>query len=230
MWLPFQHFLEAFNTHTTVVPLLDDHPRERLPLVYDQFYLAPTKFVLHVTLFSDHPSNATSDHQSKLKVVMCPRLERPLSIACLHHCTNTSRYVQRKECHRNQPQYSSMCAYVSSRMLSRKCKILALHERIAGLDKIKEGRSCHSIAEDLGVSKTQIQGIVRNKKSIRQQWETGGRAERKYSKVRKLYYKDLDRVVWEWFTLERAKNFLISGRMVQERALMYSDQLGHSSF
>ena len=65
------------------------------------------------------------------------------------------------------------------------------------LDKIKEGRSCHSIAEDLGISKTQIQGI-KGTKSIRQQWETGGRAERKYSKVRKLCYEDLDRVVWEW--------------------------------
>ena len=56
------------------------------------------------------------------------------------------------------------------------------------LDMIKEGHSCCSIAEeDLGVSKTQIQGIVRNKKSIREQWETGSRAEmKKYSKVRKL--------------------------------------------
>ena len=115
-------------------------------------------------------------------------------------------------------------------MSSRKCKILALHERIAVLDKINEGRSCCSIAEDLGVSKTQIQGIVRNKKSIRQQWETGGRAERKYSKVRKLYYEDLDRVVLEWFTSAQAKNIPISDCMTQERALMYAEQVGHSSF
>ena len=115
-------------------------------------------------------------------------------------------------------------------MLSQKRKILALHERIAVLDKTKEGRSCRSIAEDLGVSKTQIQEIVRNKKSIRQQWETGGRAERKYSKVRKLCYKDLDRVAWEWFTSAQAKNIPISGHMIQEQALMYAEQLGHSSF
>ena len=59
-------------------------------------------------------------------------------------------------------------------MSSRKRKMLALHDRIVVLDKVKEGRSCRSIAEGLSVSKTRIQGIVRNKKSIRQQWETGG--------------------------------------------------------
>ena len=49
-------------------------------------------------------------------------------------------------------------------MLSRKRKILAIHERIAVLDKIKEGHSCRSIAEDLGV--------VRHKfKELREQKE-----------------------------------------------------------
>ena len=98
------------------------------------------------------------------------------------------------------------------------------------LDKIKEGCLCRSIAADLGVSKTQIQGIVWNKKSIREQWETRDRAEWKYSKVRKLCYEDLDRVVCEWFTLAWVKNIPISGCMIQERALMYAEQLGHNLF
>ena len=51
-------------------------------------------------------------------------------------------------------------------MSSQKRKILALHERIAVLDKIKEGRSCCSIAEDLGVIKTQIQGIKGTKRAL----------------------------------------------------------------
>ena len=40
---------------STVVLLLDDHPREQPPLVYDQFGLALTKFVLHVTLLATTP-------------------------------------------------------------------------------------------------------------------------------------------------------------------------------
>ena len=80
-------------------------------------------------------------------------------------------------------------------MSSPKRKIIALHEKIVVLDKIKEGCSCPSIAEDIGARKTQIQGIVRNEKTIIQQWETGIRAERKYSKVKTLCYEGLGRVV-----------------------------------
>ena len=51
-------------------------------------------------------------------------------------------------------------------MSSRKCKILAIHERIAVLDKIKESRVCRSIAEDRGVSKMRIQGIKGTKRAL----------------------------------------------------------------
>ena len=68
-----------------------------------------------------------------------------------------------------EQQYSNTCAYGSSRLSSQKRKILALHERIAVLDKIKQGRSCRSIAEGLGVyvvSKTQFQGSRGTKRAL----------------------------------------------------------------
>ena len=61
-------------------------------------------------------------------------------------------------------------------------------------------------------------------------WEAGERTDRKYRKLRKLGYEELDRVVWEWFKQARAKNIPVSGKLIQEHALMYATDLGHASF
>ena len=51
-------------------------------------------------------------------------------------------------------------------MSSRKRKVLTLEERTGVLNKIESGRSCHSVAEEIGVGKTQIQNIVKDKEGI----------------------------------------------------------------
>ena len=38
-------------------------------------------------------------------------------------------------------------------------------------------------------------------------------------------YNDLDKLVWEWFTTARVKNIPVSGRMIQEQALLYAAEL-----
>ena len=50
-------------------------------------------------------------------------------------------------------------------MSLRKRKVLTLEERVSVLDKIEKGQSCCSVAEELGVGKTQIQNIVKDKES-----------------------------------------------------------------
>ena len=112
----------------------------------------------------------------------------------------------------------------------RKRKILTLEERVAALQKVDCGMSCHWIANELDVGKIQIQEIVRDRQKILKRWEGGERSDRKYTKVRKIGYKELDKVVWEWFTRARAKNIPVSGKLIQERTLMYTAELGHSSF
>ena len=113
----------------------------------------------------------------------------------------------------------------------RKRKVLTLAERVAVLNKIESGKFCRSVAEEIGVGKTQIQNIVKDKDNIRKRWEAGESAAcRKYTKVRKTGYEELDKVVWEWFTRARAKNIPVSGRLIQERAMMYAAELGLESF
>ena len=115
-------------------------------------------------------------------------------------------------------------------MSSRKRKILTLEEQIAVLDKVESGKSCCSVAEEIGVGKTQVQNIVRDKEDMWKRWAAGECLDRKYTKFRKTGYEELDKVVWEWFTRARAKNIPVSGRIIQEHALMYASELGLDSF
>ena len=84
---------------------------------------------------------------------------------------------------------------------ARKQKILTFEERVAVLKKVDSGNSCHWVTNELGVGE-----------------------------VRKMGYEELDKVVWKWFARARADNIPVSGKLIQEWALMYADQLGHFSF
>ena len=115
-------------------------------------------------------------------------------------------------------------------MSLRKRKVLTLEERVSVLDKIEKGQSCCPVAEELGVGRTQIQNIVKNKKDILKQWADGESSSKMYTKVRKTGYEEIDKVLWDWFTRARAKNIPVTVRLIQERAIMYASELGIDQF
>ena len=78
--------------------------------------------------------------------------------------------------------------------------MLTLRERVAVLKSIDSRKSGHSVAQEFNVGKTQIQGIVGDREEIVRKLEAGECSGKKYSKVRKTGYKELDEVVWELFT------------------------------
>ena len=100
---------------------------------------------------------------------------------------------------------------------SRKRKVLTLKERVSVVKEAEKGKFCRSIAEEIGVGKTQIQSIVKEKEEIMKRWESGSRGDAKYTKPRTASYQDIDEVTWEWFSRARAKNISVSGQMIQER-------------
>ena len=57
--------------------------------------------------------------------------------------------------------------------MSQKRKVLTLEERVAVIQKIDCGKSCRSVAEEIGVGKTEIQGIVKDKEAILKRWKDG---------------------------------------------------------
>ena len=116
---------------------------------------------------------------------------------------------------------------------STKRKILTLAERIEVLKKHDDGAgmSCRKIAEQLDVGKTQIQQIIQGKDKYMEQWKSAGmKSDRKYAKARRTMYGDLNEAVFEWFCAARSKNIPISGRLIQEKALLLSAQLDLDDF
>ena len=110
-------------------------------------------------------------------------------------------------------------------------KVLTLEDRVKVIEQSNKGMSAASISRLIDCGKTQIQNIIRDKASIMALWESGeGRADQKLSKVRKVCYKKLDELVWEWFSVARSKNLPITGRMIQQQAITLSLPLGHDDF
>ena len=68
--------------------------------------------------------------------------------------------------------------------------------------------------------------------SRRASWKSGNLVvdqTRNMSSDEKLY-EDMNTVVWEWLCTVRSKNLPVSGRLIQEKALMLSVTMNHDNF
>ena len=64
-------------------------------------------------------------------------------------------------------------------------KVLNLAEKVEVLKELEKGRSVRSIAEDIGVGKTQISDTNKKQKQIEESWENGANGSKKQLKKRK---------------------------------------------
>ncbi|KAK7097842.1 hypothetical protein V1264_004763 [Littorina saxatilis] len=113
---------------------------------------------------------------------------------------------------------------------TKKRKYLTLENRVTVVNRHKKGETAIAIAKSLDVGKSQIQRIIQDKENILKRWESGDNADRMRSKRQKSTYSDVNEKVWDWFLAARKKNFPITGRLIQEKALMLSVELGHDNF
>ena len=61
------------------------------------------------------------------------------------------------------------------------------------------GRSHHAIVVEVGVGKTQIQTIIKDREEITKKWKYEDRSEMINSKPTIAGYENLKKIVWEWF-------------------------------
>ena len=107
---------------------------------------------------------------------------------------------------------------------------MTLDKQVCVIKLSNQGDLARKIVASLGLGKTQVQRVIRNKEEILNEWESGVSGKQKYSQVRKTQYDDLNRLVWEWFCSVRAKGLPVSGTLLQSEALMFSLELNHDAF
>ena len=106
--------------------------------------------------------------------------------------------------------------------ISKKVKVLQFAKKNPNLGSRK-------LADHFEIGKTQIQAILKNKEAIIDVYasnETPNHAKRKRSSK----YSDLTQAVWDWYTMCRNSNILVSGSMLQEEATLIAEKLEISDF
>ena len=74
----------------------------------------------------------------------------------------------------------------------------------------------------MGVGKTQINHIVKEKTCILEGWELAVNGERRYVKTTGCFYSDLNDKVLRGLCAARLKNITVTGALILEKALMLS--------
>ncbi|BFZ15182.1 hypothetical protein BsWGS_18221 [Bradybaena similaris] len=115
-------------------------------------------------------------------------------------------------------------------MAKRTRVLLTLEERVKVIKRSKSGDSSRKLAADFKVGKTQILAILKGGNDIIRRWEDGENGDRKVSKVRKSTYEEVNSIVWDWFCNTRARNIPVTGKMIQEQAVLVATERGFDDF
>jgi len=75
------------------------------------------------------------------------------------------------------------------------------------------------------IGKTQVYEILKKKMEILMRWENCGNGKIKRER-KKTANEDVNEIVWDWFVSVRAKNYRVSGPVVQEYAKQVAQKLG----
>ena len=107
---------------------------------------------------------------------------------------------------------------------------LTLKEKISLIEKSEnEQLSCRQLAAAFNIGKTQASTILKRKAEYTELYAENGVGERK-RKVFKTGNEDINSLMWEWFQKARSVSIPVSGPMLQEKALMFAEQLGKTDF
>ena len=111
-----------------------------------------------------------------------------------------------------------------------KRKELTLGEKIELIKASNElSLSQIDLGTKFGISKTQVQGILKRKAEIK-----GGHGSNCNLAVKRMCYhnsqSDIDELTWRWFQGVRSKNTPVSGPLIQEQARIYAEQLHKDDF
>lgn len=114
--------------------------------------------------------------------------------------------------------------------MATKRKSLSIKDQATIVRKKDSGASQSQLAQQYGVSRCQIQNIVKRKSDVlRLDADITFNSDRKKVKST-ASYDELDRAMWEWFNKARGNNIPISGPIIVAKAKEYANQLNIPDF
>lgn len=110
-------------------------------------------------------------------------------------------------------------------MSKRKC--LCLSDKVKLLEDVDKGMKKKDVAIKYSIAASSVSTILKNRSAIIEH-ESSVNVDRK--RVKQCSYENVDTVVLKWVTMIRDKNLPLSGPMIQQKALDFAKDLGHSNF
>ena len=104
-------------------------------------------------------------------------------------------------------------------------KVLTLKDKIAVINYVNKNPGCGSrkVASVFNCGKTQIQGILKNRAEITEEFEKNVSENRKRHRVEDN--AAINEAVYRWYCLARERNVPVTGPLLQEEALLLAKEL-----
>ena len=103
---------------------------------------------------------------------------------------------------------------------------LTISQRIKLIDSVRKGARIPRASKLFDVSVTQVRNVMKNEKTIREQWHRGISSQRKTLTGRKCTFYDINENVYAWFLDMREKNIPITGPLLQQKAVKIGFESG----
>ena len=109
-------------------------------------------------------------------------------------------------------------------------RCLTLDEKIKILDVIEKRKmSCREIAEQFKIGKTQAAIAVKNKASLRAEYENfQGKGLRHLKREKHQKYKAIKTILYKWFKKCEASGIYVSGSLLKEEVMNIKDLLNNA--
>ena len=113
--------------------------------------------------------------------------------------------------------------------MATKKKAISIKEKLAIIERIGEGEKQSSVCQQLGLAKTTVNTIWKNREALKRQFESSDFNE-DCKRFRSANYKDLDAALLAWFKQARSSDIAISGPLLVAKANLLAKDLGHDNF
>ncbi|XP_053947890.1 tigger transposable element-derived protein 4-like [Anastrepha ludens] len=115
-------------------------------------------------------------------------------------------------------------------MSSKRClKTLSIDEKFKLIKEVEMGARKKDVAVKYAIPANTVSTILKNKQTVITAIESGG-ASGSSKRLKKPTYVNVDKAVLEWFKSARTRNLPISGGLLKEKALEFSQKLEQPNF